>query len=61
MDIGKAFVADRFPEQLDDEMKKAHKEFCITAQHLEPEELQETLPMTLPMTHLLEESGNTMF
>eukprot|EP00975_Prorocentrum_lima_P031049 6520539-Prorocentrum_lima.AAC.1 len=33
----------------------------MAAQHLEPEELQESLPMTLPMTHLLEEPGRTMF
>eukprot|EP00975_Prorocentrum_lima_P016756 3551085-Prorocentrum_lima.AAC.1 len=45
-----AFMADRF-----------HKQFCLAAQHLEPEELPDSLPMTLPVTHLLEESGGTMF
>eukprot|EP00975_Prorocentrum_lima_P071141 12936028-Prorocentrum_lima.AAC.1 len=57
-----AFMADRFPKQLDDEIKEVHKQFYMAAQHLEPEELQDSLPMTLPMTRLLEEeSGNTMF
>eukprot|EP00975_Prorocentrum_lima_P022136 4658741-Prorocentrum_lima.AAC.1 len=54
-----ACMADRCPEQLDDEIKKVHKHFYLAAQSLEPEELQESLPMTLPMTHVLEESGNT--
>eukprot|EP00975_Prorocentrum_lima_P053501 11224133-Prorocentrum_lima.AAC.1 len=56
-----ACMAERFPEQLDDEIKKVHKQYHLAAQHLEPEELQDTLPMIRPRTHLLEESGNTMF
>eukprot|EP00975_Prorocentrum_lima_P002745 606710-Prorocentrum_lima.AAC.1 len=38
-----AFMADRFPEQLDDELKKVQK-FYLAAKHSEPEELLETLP-----------------
>jgi len=52
-----AFMADRFPEQLDDEIKKKHKDFYMAAQHLDPEELMEELPMTLPVTHLLNING----
>eukprot|EP00975_Prorocentrum_lima_P023014 4843709-Prorocentrum_lima.AAC.1 len=54
-----AFMADRFSEQLDDEIQKCQTQVYLAAQHLEPEELQESLPMTLPMAHLLEESGST--
>eukprot|EP00975_Prorocentrum_lima_P047113 9850767-Prorocentrum_lima.AAC.1 len=56
-----AFMADRFQEQLDDEIKKVHKEFYLASQHLEPEELLDSLPITLPMTHMYEEEGSTMF
>eukprot|EP00975_Prorocentrum_lima_P054689 11465825-Prorocentrum_lima.AAC.1 len=42
-------------------MKKVHNQFYLAAQHLEPEEHQESLPMTLPMAHLYEEAGSTMF
>eukprot|EP00975_Prorocentrum_lima_P058409 12255224-Prorocentrum_lima.AAC.1 len=52
-----AFMADRFPEQLDDEIKKLHEQCSVAAQHLKPEELQDSLPMTLPVTHLYEEAG----
>eukprot|EP00975_Prorocentrum_lima_P047401 9910651-Prorocentrum_lima.AAC.1 len=55
-------MADRFPEQIDDdEIKKAYKQFYLAAQPLEPKELQESLLMTLHMTHLPELSGSTMF
>eukprot|EP00975_Prorocentrum_lima_P067417 12914795-Prorocentrum_lima.AAC.1 len=55
-----AFMADRFPENLDDEIKKVHQRFYLSAQKLEPEHLKATLPMSLPMTHLYEEEGNQL-
>eukprot|EP00975_Prorocentrum_lima_P047098 9847985-Prorocentrum_lima.AAC.1 len=53
-------MADRFPEVLDDDIKKVHDTFYLSAQKLEPEDLLDTLPMSLPMTHLNEEGGNKM-
>eukprot|EP00975_Prorocentrum_lima_P065553 12904105-Prorocentrum_lima.AAC.1 len=47
-----AFVADRFPEPLDAEIKKVHQQFYLAAKHLKPEELLVTLPMSLPMAGL---------
>eukprot|EP00975_Prorocentrum_lima_P015589 3303676-Prorocentrum_lima.AAC.1 len=49
-----AFMADRFPDNLDDEIKKVHETFYLSAQKLEPEHLKDALPMSLPMTHLYE-------
>eukprot|EP00975_Prorocentrum_lima_P013221 2807035-Prorocentrum_lima.AAC.1 len=51
-------MADRFPENLGDEIKKVH--FYLSAQKLEPEHLKDILPMPLPMTHLYEEEGNKL-
>eukprot|EP00975_Prorocentrum_lima_P050279 10530156-Prorocentrum_lima.AAC.1 len=55
-----ALMADRFPEALDDEIKKVHGELYLSAQKLEPERLQDIHPMSLPMAHLYEEGGNKM-
>eukprot|EP00975_Prorocentrum_lima_P056423 11829571-Prorocentrum_lima.AAC.1 len=54
-------MADRFPDVLHDEIKKAHQQFYLSAQKLEPEDLFGTLPVTVPMAHLYEEGGNKMY
>eukprot|EP00975_Prorocentrum_lima_P035862 7539794-Prorocentrum_lima.AAC.1 len=56
-----AFMADQFPEVLDDDRKKVCQKFYLAAKHLQPEDLPETLPMPLPMTHIYQEEGSTMF
>eukprot|EP00975_Prorocentrum_lima_P064723 12899237-Prorocentrum_lima.AAC.1 len=56
-----AFMADRFPEALDDDTNKVHQQFYLAAKHLEPEELLDTLPTPLPMTNMYEDEGITMF
>eukprot|EP00975_Prorocentrum_lima_P050984 10681695-Prorocentrum_lima.AAC.1 len=50
-----ASMAVRFPEALDDEIKKGHDKFYLYAQKLEPESRQATLQMSLPMTPSYEE------
>eukprot|EP00975_Prorocentrum_lima_P006791 1462203-Prorocentrum_lima.AAC.1 len=37
----------RFPENLDDERKKVHEQFYLSAQKLEPEQLNDILPCLL--------------
>eukprot|EP00975_Prorocentrum_lima_P035558 7475658-Prorocentrum_lima.AAC.1 len=56
-----AFMADRCPEHLDDEIKRVHKDFYLASQHLEPEELLDSLPTSLPMAHMYEEERKAMF
>eukprot|EP00975_Prorocentrum_lima_P064810 12899758-Prorocentrum_lima.AAC.1 len=56
-----AFMADRFPENLADEIKKAHEAFYLSAQRLEPEQLKDVLPISLPTTHLYEGDGDKHF
>eukprot|EP00975_Prorocentrum_lima_P019879 4182686-Prorocentrum_lima.AAC.1 len=56
-----AFMAERFPEVLDAEIKKVQEAFYLTVQTLEPESLKEVLPLSLPMTHLYEEDGEKHF
>ncbi len=43
------------PRELDDEMKKVHADFFEAAKFLDPKELKEVLPVSLPMTHVLED------
>ncbi len=50
-----AFCADRMPRELDDEIKKVHADFFEAAKCLNAEELKEVLPVSLPMTHVLED------
>eukprot|EP00975_Prorocentrum_lima_P043503 9133141-Prorocentrum_lima.AAC.1 len=56
-----AFMAERFPESLDDEIKKVHEAFYLSARRLEPEQLKDVLPVPLPMTHIYEEDGDKHF
>eukprot|EP00975_Prorocentrum_lima_P068781 12922564-Prorocentrum_lima.AAC.1 len=56
-----AFMADHFPDKLDDEIKKVHEAFYLSAQKLEPEQLKDVLPMSLPMTYLYEGDGEKHF
>eukprot|EP00975_Prorocentrum_lima_P055880 11714683-Prorocentrum_lima.AAC.1 len=53
-----AFMADRFPDNLDDELKNVHENFYLSAQKLEPEHLKDRLPMALPMNHLYKKEGS---
>ena len=46
-----SFVAERLPEELDDEIKRVHAHFYMAQQDLTPEELKEILPISFPMTH----------
>ncbi len=41
------------PQELDDEIKKYHADFYMAATFLHPEEVQDVLPVTLPMTNIL--------
>eukprot|EP00975_Prorocentrum_lima_P062969 12888620-Prorocentrum_lima.AAC.1 len=50
-------MAERFPENLDDEIKKVHEAFYVSSQKLEPEQLKDMLPTSLPMTHIYEDDG----
>eukprot|EP00975_Prorocentrum_lima_P004808 1046469-Prorocentrum_lima.AAC.1 len=53
-----AFMAKRFPPQeLDDDIGKAHQEFWMAASQLTPEELLNEIPIILPMTHWLQTGG----
>eukprot|EP00975_Prorocentrum_lima_P028440 5976635-Prorocentrum_lima.AAC.1 len=55
-------MAERLPQELDDAIKKEGAAFYIAAKQLEPDQLKDLLPMSLPMTHLLEEEdGNKHF
>ncbi len=48
-----AFPADRMPRELDDEIKKVHADFFEAAKFLDPAELNDVLPVSLPMTYVL--------
>ena len=48
-----AFSADRMPQQLDDEIKKAHAAFYMAGRKLNETELLNIIPVTFPMTNLL--------
>ena len=50
-----AFCADRMPRELDDEIKKVHADFFEASKFLDPAELKDVLPVSLPMTHVLED------
>ena len=50
-----AFLADRLPKNLDDEIKKVHADFYKAAEKCTAAELFDTTPVTFPMTHLYEE------
>ena len=49
-----AFSADRMPTELDDEIKRVHAECFKASQFVTPEDLKDVIPMTFPMTNLLE-------
>ena len=48
-----AFVADRIPPILDDEIKKNHADFYNAAAKLTAADLLDDLPMSFPVTHTL--------
>ena len=48
-----AFSAERMPHILDDEIKKAHAEFYKASTFLCADDLQDIIPITFPMTHVL--------
>eukprot|EP00975_Prorocentrum_lima_P002337 509940-Prorocentrum_lima.AAC.1 len=48
----RAFMAERLPQMLDDEIKKCHEAFYDAARSLEPGALKDLIPITLPMTNL---------
>ena len=50
-----AFVSERTPQEPDDAIKGHPAEFYMAAKDLTPEDLQEAIPMSFPMTHLLKE------
>ena len=50
-----AFLADRLPKNLDDEIKRVHADFYKAAEKCTAAELIETIPVTFPMTHLFKE------
>ena len=53
-DLGtEAFVADRIPPILDDEIKKVHADFYKAASKLDARELFDDLPMSFPITHTI--------
>ena len=43
------------PRELDDEIKKVHADFFEASKFLDPAELKDVLPVSLPMTHVLED------
>ena len=49
-----AFAAERMPQELDDEIKKIHAEFFKASTFLKLEDLQDIIPITFPMTHIVE-------
>eukprot|EP00975_Prorocentrum_lima_P036144 7604358-Prorocentrum_lima.AAC.1 len=54
----KAFMAERLPQLLDDEIKRSHEAFYNSARNLEPGALKDLLPMAFPMTNpLVDEAG----
>eukprot|EP00975_Prorocentrum_lima_P046760 9774018-Prorocentrum_lima.AAC.1 len=48
----RAFMAERLPQPLDDEVKRCREAFYNAARNLEPGALKDVIPMTLPMTNL---------
>ena len=46
-----AFSADRLPQQLDDEIKKAQAAFYLAGRKLNAEELKDIIPVSFPMTN----------
>ena len=48
-----AFVADRLPTQLDDEIKRVHAAFFLAGKKLNEEELLKIIPISFPMTNHL--------
>ena len=48
-----AFVADRLPTQLDDEIKRVHAAFFLAGKKLNEEELLKIIPVSFPMTNHL--------
>ena len=49
----KAFLAARVPEQLDDEIKKVRAQFFQAMEKLEPQDVQDLIPMFMPKTHVI--------
>ena len=46
-----AFVADRLPAELDDQIKAKHVAFYMGMANLTPAELKDIIPMSFPMTY----------
>ncbi len=55
MDDGhwEAFMADRLPTELDDEIKKSRAAFVNASKLMDPEEVKSLMPISFPMTHVL--------
>ena len=49
-----SFVSARLPQELDDAIKGKHAEFYLAARDLSPSELLAAVPMSFPMTHLVD-------
>ena len=50
-DEWESFMAARLPVELDDAIKKHHADFYLAQKTLTPQELQDILPISFPMTH----------
>ena len=53
-DTREAFLAARLPVILENEIKKKHAEFYKAAEKLTADDLFDTLPISCPMTHVVE-------
>ena len=55
MDDGhwEAFMADRLPTELDDEIKKCRAAFVNASKQMDPSEVQALMPMSFPMSFVL--------
>ena len=49
-----AIMAERLPQELDDVIKGHHADFYKAMSGLTPEQLLDTIPMSFPMTYLVE-------
>ena len=47
-------MADRLPQQLEDEIKKKQAEFYHAAEMVNPSDLYDVIPVAFPMTHILD-------
>ena len=49
-----AFMSDRLPNELDDAIKNKRAAFYMAAGNITPDQLLEVIPMTFPLTHLVD-------